>query len=143
LLESVGQFFFTPLFYNPLINPQKEDYLKIYLEEKYYLIFGPGYGVEFVILNADYSIETDESILPFSETHVKNGSIVAGTTLRSYLMGNTSETFCFISFQRAPESYKFNRSYRKIIDAFSYVGGLLGAFLIVLVFVNFYNEISY
>lgn len=35
------------------------------------------------------------------------------------------------------------REYQKIIDAFSYVGGLLGSFLILLIFISFYNENCY
>ena len=58
-------------------------------------------------------------------------------------MGNTSDIYCFISFFRDPSTIIINRSYQKIIDAFSYVGGLLGSFLLVLIFVNFYNECSY
>lgn len=36
-----------------------------------------------------------------------------------------------------------SRSYQKLIDAFAYVGGLLGAILILLIVFKFYNEYHY
>jgi hypothetical protein len=58
------------------------------------------------------------------------------------MMGK-SDVYVFISFFRDPDTYIINRTYQKVIDAFSYVGGLLGSFLLILIFVNFYNECSY
>jgi len=58
LLEN-GPIYFTPFFLNPLINPQSKDYLKLYLEDKYYTMFGIDYGMEMYIYNAAYQITTD------------------------------------------------------------------------------------
>lgn len=126
-----------------MINPQNKDYLKKYLEDKYYIMFGPDSGMEMYLYNAAYSITTDESILPFTEPHTQNGSIVTSVATNSYMMGNTTDIYCFISFFRDPSTVVINRSFRKVIDAFAYVGGLLGSFLLVLIFINFYNECSY
>lgn len=142
-LSANNQLFITPFFTNPLINPQNADYLSSYLEDKYYVMIGPNYGAEMYIYNADYLITTDESILPFTAQHVDAGPILSTVQSNVYLMGNTSEIYCFIYFYRSAESFVIDRSFQKIIDAFSYVGGLLGAVLIMLIFVNFYNEYSY
>ena len=58
-------------------------------------------------------------------------------------MGNSYDVYGFISFFRDPSTIIITRTYQKIIDAFSFVGGLLGSFLLILIFVNFYNECSY
>ena len=58
-------------------------------------------------------------------------------------MGNSTDIYTYLYFYRAPESYIVNRGFQKIIDAFSYVGGLLGAILMIFIIVNFYNENAY
>lgn len=65
-LTQNGPIYFTPFFINPLINPQTRDYLKLYMEDRYYTMFGVDYGMEMYIFNAGYQITTDESILPFT-----------------------------------------------------------------------------
>lgn len=102
-------------------------------------MFGPDAGMEMYIYNAAFSITTDESILPFGFTHSENGSMVTSVATNSYKMGNNTDVYCFISFFRDPTTIVISRSFQKVIDAFSYVGGLLGSFLLVLIFVNFYN----
>ena len=57
----------------------------------------------------------------------------------SYLMSNTTDIYANLYFYRAPESYVVERGFQKVIDAFSYVGGLLGAILMLFMVVNFYN----
>jgi len=48
-----------------------------------------------------------------------------------------------ISFSRAPGSIIINRTFEKVLDAFAYVGGLLGSFMLLLLFITFYNEGSF
>jgi len=69
--------------------------------------------------------------------------MVTSVSTNAYSMGNSTEVYGFVSFFRDPATVVIARSYQKVIDAFSYVGGLLGSFLLVLMFVNFYNECSY
>jgi hypothetical protein len=54
-------------------------------------------------------------------------------------MSDTTDIYGYLYFYRAPESYIVNRGFQKVIDAFSYVGGLLGAILMLFMVVNFYN----
>jgi len=142
-LRTNGPIYFTPFFINPLINPQNKEYLKLYLEDKYYIMFGHDYGMEMYVYNAGYQITTDESILPFTDEHFENGSIVTSVSTNAYSLGNKTDIYGFISFFRDPSTIIISRSYQKIIDAFAYVGGLLGSFLLLLIFINFYNECSY
>ena len=69
--------------------------------------------------------------------------MVTSVSTNAYDMGNSTDVYCFISFFRDPSTVVITRNFQKVIDAFSYVGGLLGSFLLVLIFVNFYNECSY
>jgi len=58
-------------------------------------------------------------------------------------MGNSSNVYTFISFFRAPESFIIQRGFQKAVDVFAYIGGLLGAFMMIFIVINFYNECSY
>jgi len=44
-MAANSPFYLTPFFYNPLINPSDHNYLNIYLEDEYYLMFGQGFGM--------------------------------------------------------------------------------------------------
>lgn len=91
------------------------------------------------IYTADYLITTDESILPFSSDHSSSGPIVSFISKNSYNMGTSTDVFAFISYFRAPESIVINRGFQKAVDVFAYIGGLLGAFLMIFIAINFYN----
>jgi len=54
-------------------------------------------------------------------------------------MGTSTDVFAFISYFRAPESIVINRGFQKAVDVFAYIGGLLGAFLMIFIAINFYN----
>jgi hypothetical protein len=61
-----GVNYLTVYFTNPLINPENQEYLTYYLEDTNYLTFSSDYGAEALIYVDDYSISTDNSILPVS-----------------------------------------------------------------------------
>lgn len=45
--------------------------------------------------------------------------------------------------RKSPISLTIQRSFRKVDDAFSYIGGLFSTILVFFGFVNLYNELSY
>lgn len=59
-------FFFTFYFINPVVNPGSTDYIKYYLEDKNYVQFGSQQACEAYLYITDYTINTDDSILPFA-----------------------------------------------------------------------------
>jgi hypothetical protein len=91
------------------------------------------------IRNSKYSITTDESILPFEATHSEEGPIASSVDKNFLSISNESDTICWLSIERSGEDIIVNRSYQKIIDVFSYIGGLLGSILILLTVFNLYN----
>ncbi len=100
---------------------------------------GPNYGAEMYIYNDDFQITTDESILPFTAQHYETGPILSSVSSNTYMLENTTDIYCLINFFRGPQSQIVSRTFQKIIDAFAYIGGLLGSFLLLLIVVNFYN----
>lgn len=67
LFASSSYFYFTFYFLNPLINPAEKEYKSYYLEEKSYVIFGEETGSEAYVSFADYTVNTDESIWPYTD----------------------------------------------------------------------------
>lgn len=67
------------------------------------------------------------------------GPIVNSVKANAYDLDNSSDVYCRIIFSRAPGSIIITRNYEKILDAFSYVGGLLGSFMMILLVLTFYN----
>jgi hypothetical protein len=61
----------------------------------------------------------------------------------AYDLENSSDIYCLINFFRAPNSVIITRQFEGVLDAFAYVGGLLGSFCLLLIVINFYNEGSY
>ena len=95
------------------------------------------------IYSDDFQITTDESILPFAAEHHDTGPIVSSIFANAYDLDNTSDIYCLINFFRAPNSIVIEREFEKVLDAFAYVGGLLGSFILILILITFYNEGSY
>ena len=91
------------------------------------------------IYNDDFQITTDESILPFTAPHEDHGPIINSIFANTYNLDNTSDIYLLINIFRAPNSIIIEREFQKVLDAFAYVGGLLGSFLLILLGINFYN----
>jgi hypothetical protein len=53
------------------------------------------------------------------------------------------DQYCFFSFFKSGKTISYTRSYQKLIDVVSYIGGLFGAIIMVLFFVHFYGEYAY
>jgi len=70
---------------------------------------GFNYGSEMYIYNDDFQITTDESILPFTQTHFDQGPIVNAVFANAYDLDNTSDIYCLINFFRAPSSIIVDR----------------------------------
>lgn len=66
MIVNYGPFMASFFYINPMINPGTADYLSYYMEAKNFVSFTKNvgaYGIGFV---QDYTIETDESLLPFT-----------------------------------------------------------------------------
>ena len=64
------------IYINPLINPGSTDYLDYYIEDTNFISFGQTVGTQLFCYAEDYSIQTDESLLPFTQNKVDQGIII-------------------------------------------------------------------
>lgn len=51
-----------------------------------------------------------------------------------------SENLAKISLKKSASSVKYSRKFRRIDDLISYLGGLFGGFLLLLILISKYNE---
>ncbi len=139
-------FFYTIYFINPLLNSDSQEYLSYYLEDSNYVIFSATGGEECQLWMEDFTITTDESILPFSEENVETGGIVTKNCIKNHYeisANDTAPLYSTITFFKSPISRTINRSFQKIDEILSYVGGLFGTIAICLFLANTYNSYSF
>lgn len=67
IFETYSNFYLTYFYINPVINPNKPDHLSYFLEGDDYTIFSRDVGCEATVFISDYTILTDESILPLEQ----------------------------------------------------------------------------
>ncbi len=61
---------------NPVINPNQQKFISHYMENNDYILFSKDSGSEYWLRFSDYTINSDNSIWPFTTNSVKQGLIV-------------------------------------------------------------------
>jgi hypothetical protein len=86
--KESGLKYFSVYFINPLINPENQDYLTYYMEDTNYITFSSDYGGEGLLFVEDYSISTDNSILPTSSIQTESGGIISASAMKNTYIHN-------------------------------------------------------
>ena len=61
---------------NPVINPNQPNFISHYVDANDYILFSKETGGEAWLRFSDFTINSDDSILPFTTNSVKQGLIV-------------------------------------------------------------------
>lgn len=139
---QVGQFLMTQFFINPLLNPGSQDYLDYYLEDRNYLAFTSKMGGYSNVHVQDYTVITDESILPFTAPKEESGVIVT-ELFQNINYEVTNDVYAQLVFYKSSTSVTYNRSFYKVDAFFSYVGGLVGVIMGGMMLLSAYNQDSF
>lgn len=92
---------------------------------------------------SEYTIETDYSIFPWANTSTDDGAItVTPANSQIYSVLNTN-TYAKIYLRKSSERLDISRSFQKLDQTLSYIGGLLGTVLLLLVVVSLYSQFCY
>lgn len=92
----------------------------------------------------DYNIETDDSISPFSVMVYNEGGIVDKSAIKNrYTISDDNTNYCTFFFYKSANSLQISRSYQKLDEILSYIGGLFGTIALCLFFVKIYNGYSF
>ena len=84
---------------------------------------------------SNYNVTTDESISPLLEQRVESGAIIIGlgqTIARSL----SNDIYAAIVLRRASTTTVVHRGFSKIDDTLSYIGGLFGFVMVLLLLVK-------
>lgn len=91
---------------------------------------------------SNYQITTDESITPFKNQRIEDGALI---TNLGQVVPRQSDGQIYANFvlRRASTTLIADRSFKRVDDTLSYIGGLFGFALIFLLFMKEYTEYSY
>lgn len=134
----MGQFMLSQAFINPLINPGNENYRDYYLEDRNFIAFTSRQGAIIVSHVQEYTIITDESILPFTKNREDSGLIIP-ELFQTIFFEVTTDVLAQQYFFKSSSSTTYNRAFYKLDEFFSYVGGLVGVIIGAMAIMNSYN----
>ncbi|KAL4481553.1 hypothetical protein ABPG74_007642 [Tetrahymena malaccensis] len=129
---------------NFVINAlESKEYVNSYFEDSiFFLIQNKNSYITSDIYFSENIIQTDQSLLPFPS--IKNQTIInfqAGNFRPQYTFGQVGDVFADFFIRKDPFVYKINRSFQKISQIISYIGGFAQIFILVTaILVNQYNE---
>jgi len=141
-MAMMGQFFFSFLYVNPLINPGDSNYLSYYLDDRNYMRFTTQLGTMSSGFVKDYSIITDVSLMPYSQT-VEDDGVVITDLFQNIAYQVTNDNYASFFLMKSSSSVAYQRSFNKIDSFLSYVGGLVGTILGFMLIVQTYTEMSF
>lgn len=127
---------------NPLINPGNQNYLSYYIEDVSYLKFTRKLGADSNGHIEDYTIETDVSLLPFTQKVVESGVIIP-EIFQNIAFEVTNDRYSSFFFMKSARSTTYSRSFNKLDSFFSYVGGLVGTILGFMFLVANFTSMAY
>ena len=100
-------------FVNPLINPGNKEYLNYYFEDKNTVSFTQTSGAHAIARVQDFTIETDESLLPFRSNKVDKG-VVIPENIQIVPFQITSNHYASFYFMKSSQSVSYSRKFNKI-----------------------------
>jgi len=136
-------FYFTVYFSNTQINPDSKDYLHMYIEDKTYSMFGDNIGSQSYLYFSDYTVQTDQSIWPFSKIETKTGCLAEDLAVNHPFQTNINGTYAAFSIAKSSNSIVYTREVQKLSAVFSFMGGMIGAVSAVLFVIKIYTSLSY
>jgi hypothetical protein len=103
-------------------------------------MFGSQLGIEAVANIAEDSIETDVSIIPISDIVTETVVSIPDRIDTQYYLKTASTVNAEILFKKAVQTTTYTRSFNRIDDYFSYVGGLVGTIIGLFFIMGPYTE---
>lgn len=143
LQDKLGYFGLGVVLLNTQLNPTlSKEYQQYYLEEKNFFPFTTTLAFKANAEIEDYLIQTDQSILPFTETLVEKGVKVTNLFQHSTIPV-LADTYALIHFEKSSTYTSYTRTYQKLDTLLAYVGGLIGTILGLIFILHSYNEICF
>ncbi len=99
-------------------------------------------GVHSSIYIQDYEIVTDESILPFTQSKTQQGIAIPEPFKNTHFLVN-ADLLANMMIYKSSSTTTYSRSFYKIDEFFSYIGGLVGVILSGMFLLASYNQFTF
>ncbi|KAL4509333.1 hypothetical protein ABPG72_018264 [Tetrahymena utriculariae] len=132
---------------NYLINPKKsENYVSSFIEDS--IIFSVQKDVSYTTADIFFTeniVNTDQSLIPFQDMQSQSYLHYSFGNLRQqYTIGNQQVVYADFYIRKDSMIYTYNRSFTKISEILSYIGGFTQVFILfTAIIVNYYNDYMY
>lgn len=133
-ITSSGSANFNYYFVNTIINPQDKQYISYYIEDKNYFQFTKTLGMTANMFISSYQIDTDQSLWPVKQPKKDMGGIVFESA-QTFVIQPTTE-YIQLYLRKSSLSMSVQRSFRKVDETLSYIGGLFSTIIICLFFME-------
>ncbi|KAL4455127.1 hypothetical protein ABPG74_006509 [Tetrahymena malaccensis] len=129
-------------FSNKIVNPQNYNPVSNYLSDETFFNFQPTQLYTSAnIFFQQVEIDTDESLMPQQDIDENVFPYYSPRDFREQFEAGSPDQYAVFYFRRSSISNTYKRSFQKIDDLISYIGGFFQAILMVLGFiVGYYNE---
>ena len=94
---------------NPVINPNQPNFISHYVDGNDYILFSKETGSEYWLRFSDYTINSDESIWPFTTNSIKQGLIVEEKASSQSYKVTPGNPHAAIFFAKSANSIVINR----------------------------------
>ena len=132
----------TLVMMNTIINPNNIDYLDYYVNTDNYFIFSKQVSIHSELMISDYTINTDNSILPYEDSHTDKGFIFDKIIYHTLTNSKGYTSYATFIFTKSQTSLVYERSVLKFSAVISYVGGLIGGIVGLLFIIKSYTSSS-
>ncbi|EAS00224.3 transmembrane protein, putative (macronuclear) [Tetrahymena thermophila SB210] len=129
-------------FSNKIVNPQNYNPISNYLSDETFFNFQPTkLYTSANIFFQQVEIDTDQSLMPQQDIEQNIFPYYSPRDFREQIEAGSPDQYAVFYFRRSSISNTYKRSFQKIDDLISYIGGFFQAILMVLGFiVGYYNE---
>jgi hypothetical protein len=90
----------------------------------------------------DFSISTDNSILPTNSIETVSGGIITKTAIKNTYI-NLDKTYAIFILFKSSTSNNITRSFEKLDNVLSYIGGLFGTVIMFFFILGSYNTYKF
>ncbi|CAD8084663.1 unnamed protein product [Paramecium sonneborni] len=145
-IQKNGSFKLKLYTVNQILNPQNPDdqYLQTFIDDSFYLKFLPSDVFKTVdVFLKEYEVQNDLSLTPFSDIALSKFYILDQSEIKERIefQSKTSNDIAAIYFRKSPYKTSIYRSYLKIDELLSNLGGIQQIFFFFLgIILSLYNR---
>ena len=100
-------------------------------------------GVSSTVSLETTTIDTDVSIMPYTQNQIENITRVTKAFHKDYTLLTGGFPYSDIVFKKSSQVTKYTREFNKVDSYLSYVGGLVGTIVTLVFFMGKYTEKAY